>query len=74
MFGAGILFWFTSMTMHKFIMKHPQIRDVCDFAYYLFNGSKIAYEFTGFMLLANNIMLVGFHGRIMIKLHRETHN
>lgn len=42
-------------------MKHPQIRDICDFAYYLFNGSKVAYEFTGFMLLANNIMLVGFH-------------
>ena len=28
MVGAGILFWITSMTMHKFIMKHPQIRDV----------------------------------------------
>ncbi|QDS71317.1 hypothetical protein FKW77_001880 [Venturia effusa] len=58
---AGILFYITSLTMHKFIMKHPQIRDICDFGYYAFGKSKIAYEFTGFMLLTNNIMLIGFH-------------
>jgi len=58
---AGILFWITSITMHKFIMKYPQIKDICDFAYYACGKSKIAYEFAGFMLLANNIMLIGFH-------------
>lgn len=58
---AGILFWITSMTMHKFIMKNPQIKDICDFGYYAFGKSRIAYEFTGFMLLANNILLIGFH-------------
>lgn len=26
---AGVLFWITSMTMHKFIMKYPQIKDIC---------------------------------------------
>jgi hypothetical protein len=26
---AGILFWITSMTMYKFIMKYPQIKDIC---------------------------------------------
>ena len=41
--------------------RYPQIRDICDFAYYACGKSKIAYEFTGFMLLANNIMLIGFH-------------
>jgi len=61
MVGAGILFWITSITMHKFIMKHPQIKDICDFGYYAFGKSRIAYEFTGFMLLANNILLIGFH-------------
>ena len=35
MVGAGILFWITSMTMHKFIMRYPQIKDICDFAYYV---------------------------------------
>ncbi|KAF8851527.1 putative amino acid transporter [Acephala macrosclerotiorum] len=58
---SGLLFWITSMTMHKFIMKHPQIKDICDFGYYAFGKSRIAYGFTGFMLLANNILLIGFH-------------
>lgn len=56
---AGIMFWITSITMHKFIMKHPQIMDICDFGYYAFGKSRIAYHFTSFMLLANNIMLIG---------------
>ena len=32
-----------------------------DFGYYAFGKSRIAYAFTGFMLLANNIILIGFH-------------
>ncbi|KAH7397459.1 transmembrane amino acid transporter protein-domain-containing protein [Pyrenochaeta sp. MPI-SDFR-AT-0127] len=58
---AGALFYITSLTMHKFIMKHPQIKDICDFGYYAFGKSKISYEFTAVMLLLNNIMLIGFH-------------
>jgi hypothetical protein len=58
---AGILFYITSLTMHKFIMKHPQIKDICDFGYYIFGKSRVAYEFTAVMLLLNNIMLIGFH-------------
>lgn len=61
MLVAGILFYITSLTMHKFIMKHPQIKDICDFGYYAFGKSKVAYEFTAVMLLLNNIMLIGFH-------------
>ena len=34
---------------------------VGDFGYYAFGKSRIAYEFTGFMLLSNNIILIGFH-------------
>ncbi|KAF2131228.1 putative amino acid transporter [Dothidotthia symphoricarpi CBS 119687] len=58
---AGVLFYITSMTMHRFIMRHPQIKDICDFGYYAFGKSRIAYEFTAIMLLLNNIMLIGFH-------------
>ncbi|KEF52176.1 uncharacterized protein A1O9_11803 [Exophiala aquamarina CBS 119918] len=58
---AGALFWITSITMDKFIMKHPQIKDICDFAYIACKRSRVAYEFTGAMLLANNILLIGFH-------------
>ncbi|KAJ6005281.1 hypothetical protein N7451_003225 [Penicillium sp. IBT 35674x] len=58
---SGILFWITSITMHKYIMKNPQIKDICDFGYYVFGQSKTAYVFSAFMLLANNILLIGFH-------------
>ncbi|CAK7212870.1 hypothetical protein SCUCBS95973_001607 [Sporothrix curviconia] len=58
---AGVLFWITSMTMFRFLMKHPQIKDICDFGYYIFGRSRGAYAFSAFMLLANNIMLIGFH-------------
>lgn len=58
---AGLFFWITSMTMHKYIMKNPSIKDICDFGYHIFGKSRIAYEFSGCMLLANNILLIGFH-------------
>lgn len=61
MFLAGTLFFITSMTMHKFIMKYPQIMDICDFGYYAFGKSRIAYNFAAFMLMCNNIILIGFH-------------
>lgn len=32
-----------------------------DFGYYAFGKSRIAYAFAGFMLMANNILLIGFH-------------
>jgi hypothetical protein len=35
--------------------------NIGDFGYYAFGQSKIAYVFTAFMLLANNILLIGFH-------------
>ncbi|OAL20812.1 hypothetical protein AYO22_08440 [Fonsecaea multimorphosa] len=58
---AGSLFWVTSMTMHKYLMKYPQIRDICDFGFHIFGRSRVAYWVTAFMLLANNILLIGFH-------------
>ncbi|CAI7573212.1 unnamed protein product [Penicillium discolor] len=58
---CGIFFWITSITMHKYIMKHPHIMDICDFGYHVFGQSKIAYVFSSFMMLANNILLIGFH-------------
>lgn len=77
MFLSGAFFWITSITMHKYIMKNPHIKDICEFHFLnrtfnnltrtgdfgasIFGGSRIAYEFSGFMLLANNIILIGFH-------------
>lgn len=58
---SAVLFYITSITVHEFIMKHPQIMDICDFGYYAFGKSKSAYEFTAVMLLLNNLLLIGFH-------------
>ena len=30
MLVAGILFYITSLTIHAFMMRHPQIKDICD--------------------------------------------
>lgn len=60
-FLAGVIFWITSLTMWKFIMKNPHVRDICDIGYLLFGKNRLAYEWTVFMLLANNILLIGFH-------------
>ncbi|KAG8626955.1 hypothetical protein KVT40_005900 [Elsinoe batatas] len=60
MLVAGALFWITSITMHKYIMKHPQITDIVEFGYIVFGKSKIAWYFTAFMV-PNNILLIGFH-------------
>lgn len=47
--------------MWAYMMKHPHLKDVCEIGASLFGGSRLAYEWTGFMLLANNILLIGFH-------------
>jgi hypothetical protein len=39
MVGAGILFWITSMTMHKFIMEYPEIKDICKSIFPPYEGS-----------------------------------
>jgi hypothetical protein len=61
MLVSGILFYITSITMHSYIMKNPSIRDIADFGYFAFGKSRLAYEFSSAMLLANNVLLVGFH-------------
>jgi amino acid permease len=60
-FLSGAIFWLTSYTLWQFMMRNPKVRDICDIGRLLFGGSRLAYEFTGIMLLANNSMLAGFH-------------
>ena len=61
MIVVAILFYITSRTMHKFILHHPQIKNISDFAYYASGKKTYAREFAGVMLVANNVMLIGFH-------------
>ncbi|CAO1618131.1 unnamed protein product [Sympodiomycopsis kandeliae] len=61
-FFANVLFYITAMTMWRYIMAHPEgCKDITDIGYRLFGKSVIAREITAFMLLANNILLIGFH-------------
>jgi hypothetical protein len=46
---AGSFFYITSITMHKFIMKHPQIKDICDFGYVSTSKIPTAYGHTDMM-------------------------
>jgi amino acid permease len=59
--SIGVVTLYTSLTLWKFQMKHPECRDICDIGYKLFGNSRIAYELTTFGLLANNLMILGLH-------------
>lgn len=41
----------------KFCLRHPEIRDICDIAQYLFWDSKIAWWLTATMFLLNNTFI-----------------
>ncbi|KKY31823.1 putative amino acid [Diaporthe ampelina] len=47
--------------MPSSIIKPPHFKDICDFGYQINGESRIAYEFSGCMLLANNTLLISFH-------------
>ncbi|KAJ5893994.1 hypothetical protein N7495_005685 [Penicillium taxi] len=59
-FIAAIVLY-TSLTVWKFCLRHPEIRDICDIGQYLFWDSKIAWWFTAAMFLLNNTFIQGLH-------------
>ncbi|KAJ6006179.1 hypothetical protein N7451_004123 [Penicillium sp. IBT 35674x] len=59
-FIAGVVLY-TSLTIWKFCLRHPEIRDVCDIGQYLFWDSKWAWWFTAIMFLLNNTFIQGLH-------------
>ncbi|KAF7717084.1 Transmembrane amino acid transporter protein [Penicillium ucsense] len=52
---------YTSLTVWRFCLRHPEIRDVCDLGQYLFWDSKIAWWATAVMFLLNNTFIQGLH-------------
>ncbi|EED24120.1 neutral amino acid permease, putative [Talaromyces stipitatus ATCC 10500] len=52
---------YTSLTIWKFCLRHPEIRDVCDIGQYLFWDSKLAWWATAVMFLLNNTFIQGLH-------------
>ncbi|OKL60016.1 hypothetical protein UA08_04516 [Talaromyces atroroseus] len=57
----SLVVWYTSITIWRFCLRHPEIRDVCDIGQYLFWDSKIAWWATAVMFLLNNIFIQGLH-------------
>ncbi|KAI9928837.1 hypothetical protein MW887_002058 [Aspergillus wentii] len=52
---------YTSLTVWRFCLRHPEVRDVCDIGQYLFWDSKIAWYLTAIMFLLNNTFIQGLH-------------
>lgn len=60
--ALGFFCWYTSYTLWQWYMRHPESTDMVDIAASLFpRFPRLAREVTGFFLLVNNIMLIGFH-------------
>ncbi|BEJ17198.1 hypothetical protein CspHIS471_0605990 [Cutaneotrichosporon sp. HIS471] len=61
--GMGLLTWYTSYILWKYMMKHPHARDVAEIACELVPSwaRRGVYEATMAMLIINNIMIIGFH-------------
>lgn len=59
---------YTSYTLWKFCMKHPDVRDVCDIGRIIFGGSDLAYNLTGLMFILNNTFIQALHCLVGAKL------
>lgn len=60
--ALGFFCWYTSYTLWQWCMRHPEATDMTDIAATLFPRFPwLARELTGFFLLVNNVMLIGFH-------------
>lgn len=57
----GVCTLYTSLTYHKYAMKHPQLLHIADIGKSIFGGTRIAYELTAAALLLNNTFLMGLH-------------
>ncbi|EEA20400.1 hypothetical protein TMatcc_000383 [Talaromyces marneffei ATCC 18224] len=58
---VALVVLYTSLTIWRFCLRHPEIRDVCDIGQYLFWDSKIAWWATAVMFLLNNTFIQGLH-------------
>ncbi|CBQ73658.1 related to neutral amino acid permease [Sporisorium reilianum SRZ2] len=60
-FGVGLGALYTSLTLWRYCLRHPQLLNICDIGYQIFGKSKIAYELTAIALVLNNVFIMGLH-------------
>ncbi|KAI9050732.1 hypothetical protein LZ554_004852 [Drepanopeziza brunnea f. sp. 'monogermtubi'] len=58
---------YTSMTVWRFCLRHPEVRDVCDIGQMLFWNKRWAWWATGVMFLLNNCFIQGLHVLVIAK-------
>ncbi|CAG8061473.1 unnamed protein product [Penicillium nalgiovense] len=58
---VAMIAFYTSLTIWRFCLRHPEVRDVCDIGQYLFWNSKIAWYLTAAMFLLNNTFIQSLH-------------
>lgn len=59
--GLGLITLYTSLKLHAYCMKHPNLLHIADIGRQLFGGHWIAYELTALALVLNNCFLMGLH-------------
>jgi hypothetical protein len=59
---------YTSLTLWRYCLKHPEIRDVCDIGRMLFGGSQLAYNVTAVFFILNNTFIQALHCLVGAKL------
>ncbi len=59
--GVGLAALYTSLTLWRYCLKHPQLLNICDIGYQIFGKNKIAYELTALALILNNVFIMGLH-------------
>ncbi|CAO1629251.1 unnamed protein product [Sympodiomycopsis kandeliae] len=59
--GLGLITLYTSLKLHSYCMKHPNLLHIADIGRQLFGGHWLAYELTALALILNNCFLMGLH-------------
>ncbi|KAG7902770.1 hypothetical protein KL907_003903 [Ogataea polymorpha] len=52
---------YTSLTLWRFCLKHPQVQDICDIGQHLLWGQRWAWWFTAVCFILNNTFIQGLH-------------
>lgn len=52
---------YTSLLLHAYCLKYPQLVNIADIGRHLFGGHWIFYEITALVLVLNNTFLMGLH-------------
>lgn len=59
--GLGLITLYTSLKLHTYCLRHPNLLHFADIVKQLFGGHWLAYEIAALVLVLNNCFLMGLH-------------